>query len=171
MAEDVTAQNTRTLPMVKTLSSRGADKCKQVIIKLIVPRSKKYLILGITIYKEKLAPCIYKSSSCIKREMVKIHNKQNWFKRCGITVVDNAAGLAMAMLAGKIVQNQVEVKEFGNLWGLLASRPLVSESTYEILSFTAEFFIALVVFTLTEHFIEEYRKKKKATEVSEVFVE
>ena len=171
MAEDVTGQNIRNLPIDKTLSSRGADKCKQVIVKLIIPQSKKCLILGIKIYQEKLVPCIHKSSSCIKQEVVKIHNKQNWFKRCGITVIDNAAGLAMAMLAGKIVQNQVEVKEFGNLWGLLATRPVVSESTYEILSFTAEFLIALIVFTLTEHYIEEYRKKKKATEVSEVFVE
>ena len=171
MAEDVTGQSTRYIPVVKTLSSRGADKCKQVIIKLIIPQSRKCLISGIKIYQKKLAPCFHKSTSCFKHEMVKIHNKQNWFKRCGITIIDNAAGLAMAMLAGKIVQNQVEVQAFSNLWGLLATRPVVSESTYEILSFTAEFFIALIVFTLTEHYIEEYRKKKKATEVSEVFVE
>ena len=171
MAEDVTGQNTGYLPIVKNLSCRSIDKCKQVIVKLIIPQSKKSVILGINIYKERLAPLIHKSSSCISHEILKIHNRQNWFKRCGSTVLDNAAGLAMAMLAGKIVQNQVEVRQFGNLWGLLASRPLVSESTYEILSFTAEFFIALIVFTLTEHYIEEYRKKKKATEVSEVFVE
>ena len=116
------------------------------------------------VYKEKLAPRIHKSSSLVSDEMVKIHKKQNWFKRCCTTVIDNAAGLAMAMFAGKIVQNQVEVQEFGNLWGLLATRPVVSESTYEILSFTAEFFIALIVFTLTEHFLGEYRLRKKMIE-------
>ncbi|MCK4676097.1 MAG: hypothetical protein KAT61_09265 [Gammaproteobacteria bacterium] len=166
MAQDISGQNTQGLPVVKILRSRGADKCKQVIVKLIVPQSKKCFILGIKIYQEKLSPRLLKSSSFIRHEMVKIHNKQNWFKRCGITMIDNAAGLGMALLAGKIVQNQVEVQEFSNLWGLLATRPVVSESTYEILSFTAEFVIALIVFTITEHYIEEYRKKKNTTEVS-----
>ena len=64
--------------------------------------------------------------------------------------------------------NKVEVQEFGNLWGLLATRPVVSESTYEILSFTAEFFIALIVFTLTEHFLDEYRQRKKAKETPRI---
>ena len=166
MTEDVTGQNTRYLPIVKNLSRRSTEKCKQVIVKLIIPQSKKCVILGIKIYKDKLAPHIRKGSSCIRHEAVKIHTKQNWFKRCGITLLDNSIGLGMAMLAGKIVQNQVEVQEFGNLWGLLATRPVVSESTYEILSFTAEFFIALIVFTLTEHYLEEYRKRKNTTEIS-----
>lgn len=168
MAQDVTGQNTGYSPGVKTLGRRSTDKCKQVIVRLIIPQSKKCIILGGKVYKEKLAPHIHKNSSRIGREIVKIHNKQNWFKRCGSTVIDNAAGLGMAMLAGKIVQNQVEVQEFGNLWGLLATRPVVSESTYEILSFTAEFFIALIVFTLTEHFLDEYRQRKKATETPRI---
>ena len=67
----------------------------------------------------------------------------------------------MAMLAAKIVQNTVEVKQFSNLWGLLADRPLVSQSTYEVLSFSAEFVISLIVFTVTEHFIAEYRQRKR----------
>ncbi len=67
----------------------------------------------------------------------------------------------MAMLTGKIVQSYVEVEQFSNLWGLIATRPVVSESTYEVLSFTVEFFIALLVFTLTEHYLSEYRKRKK----------
>ena len=168
MAQDVTGQNTGYLPIVKNLSCKSIDKCKQVIVMLIIPQSKKCVILGIKIYKEQLAPHIHKSSSCISHEVLKIHKKQNWFKRCSTTVIDNAAGLGMAMLAGKIVQNQVEVQEFGNLWGLLATHPVVSESTYEILSFTAEFFIALIVFTLTEHFLEEYRQRKKATETPRI---
>jgi len=166
MTQDVTGQNSRYLPIIKNLGSRSTGKCKQVIVKLIIPQSKKCVILGIKVYKEKLAPHIYKSSSRIGHEIVKIHNKQNWFKRCGITALDNSIGLGMAMLAGKIVQNQVEVQELGNLWGFLASRPVVSESTYEILSFAAEFFIALIVFTLTEHFLDEYRQRKKITETS-----
>ncbi len=166
MSQDVTGQNTGYLPIVKKLSCRCTDKCKQVIVKLIIPQSKKSVILGINIYKERLTPLIHKSSSCISLEILKIHNRQNWFKRCGSTVLDNAAGLGMAMLTGKIVQNYVEVQQFSNLWGLLATRPVVSESTYEILSFAVEFFIALIVFTLTEHYLAEYRKRKDTTVVS-----
>ena len=169
MAQDVTAdQNPGYVLIAKNLCCRSTGKCRQLIVKLIIPQSKKCIILGLKIYEEKLAPHIHKSSSCISDEIVKIHKKQNWFKRCGSTVIDNAAGLGMAMLAGKIVQNQVEVQEFGNLWGLLATRPVVSESAYEILSFTAEFFIALIVFTLTEHFLDEYRQRKKATKTPRI---
>ncbi len=165
MTQDATTgQNTRNIATVKNLYRKSTEKCIQVII----PQSKKCIILGIKVYKEKLAPHLHKSSSCVCHEVVKIHNKQNWFKRCCNTVLDNAAGLGMAMLAGKIVQNQVEVQEFGNLWGLLATRPVVSESTYEILSFAAEFFIALIVFTLTEHFLDEYRQRKKSREISDI---
>ena len=165
MAQDVTGRNTGFLPIVKNLSCSSTDKCKQVIVKLIIPQSKKCAILGIKIYKEKLAPRIHKSSSCISHEILKIHNRQNWFKRCAITVLDNAAGLGMAMLTGKIVQSYFEVQQFSNLWGLLATRPVVSESTYEILSFAVEFFIALIVFTLTEHYLAEYRQRKNTTEL------
>ncbi len=169
MAQDTTAgHNTGYLPIAKNLCSKSADKCRQVIVRLVIPQSKKCIILGVRVYKEKLAPRIHRNSSRISDEIAKIHKKQNWFKRCGSTLIDNAAGLGMAMLAGKIVQNQVEVQEFGNLWGLLATRPVVSESTYEILSFTAEFFIALIVFTLTEHFLSEYRQRKKAAEAPRI---
>jgi hypothetical protein len=163
-----TGQNTKYLPIVKKLYRRTTGKCKQVIVRLIIPQSKKSIILGIKVYKENLAPHIHKSSSTIRHEVVKIHNKQNWFKRCGNTMIDNTIGLGMAMLAGKIVQNQVEVQGFGNLWGLLATRPVVSESTYEILSFSAEFFIALIVFTLTGHFLDEYRQRKRTTEIPRI---
>ena len=166
MAQDVTDHNIGYIPTVKNLSCKSLDKCKQVIVMLIIPQSKKYIISGIKIYKARLAPHINKSSSRIGQEILKIHKKQNWFKRCGCTAIDNAAGLAMAMLTGRIVQNYVEVEQFSNLWGLLATRPVVSESTYEILNFTVEFFIALIVFTLTEHYLSEYRKRRKTSVVS-----
>lgn len=123
---------------------------------------RKYASAGIRINRERLVPIVYKSSRFIGGELKKVHRRENWFKRCGITLIDNAAGLGMAMLAGKIVQNTVEVKQFSNLWGLLAERPVVSEGTYEILSFTVEFAISLIVFTLTEHYIAEHRQRKRA---------
>lgn len=166
MAQDVTDHNIGYFLIVKNLSCRGIDRCKQVIVMLIIPQSKKYMVLGVKIYRNQLAPHIHRSSSCLGQEIIKIHKKQNWFKRCSSTVIDNAAGLGMAMLTGKIVQSHVEVEQFSNLWGLLATRPLVSESTYEVLSFAVEFFIALIVFTLTEHYLSEYRKRKKEKMVS-----
>jgi len=156
------------IPVAKNLFGRGADKCKQIIVQLIIPQSRKCFILGVKVYGEKLAPHIHKNSSRISDEIAKIHKKQNWFKRCSVTLIDNAAGLGMAMLAGKIVQNNFEVQEFSNLWGLLATRPVVSERTYEILSFSAEFIIALIVFTLTEHFLDEHRQKKNEVEAPRI---
>ena len=75
---------------------------------------------------------------------------------------ENSVGLAMAMLSTKIIQNFVEIREFSNLWGLFATRPVVSEATYETLSFLIEFLIALIVFTISGHFFEEYRDRNNA---------
>ena len=72
MSQDVTGQNTGYLPIVKKLSCRCTDKCKQVIVKLIIPQSKKSVILGINIYKERLTPLIHKSSSCIGLEITAV---------------------------------------------------------------------------------------------------
>ena len=165
MAQDVAADlKTRYIANAKHLCDRGAGKCRKVVIELLIPQTAKCFIFGVGIYKEKLVPHFNKSSSRIRDELVKIHNKQNWFKRCSGTLIDNAIGLGMAMLAGKIVQSNVEVQGFSNLWGLLATRPVVSESTYEVLSFSVEFMIALIVFTLTEHFLDEYRQRNNAVE-------
>lgn len=128
-------------------------------------RLRSYASAGIGANKGKLVLIVYRSSRFIGAEMKKIYRHENWFKRCSTTMLDNAAGLGMAMLAGKIVQNTVEVKQFSNLWGLLATRPVVSERTFEVLSFGVEFVIALIVFTLTEHVIREYRQRRKSGHV------
>jgi len=164
--QDVTDQKTRYTAIIKNLGSKSTDKCKRVIVEQIYPGSNKCLIKGVSVYKKSLSPRIKKVSSCVRQEIVKIHKKQNWFKRCGVTLFDNGAGLGMAMLSSKIVEDNVEVEQFSNLWGLLATRPVVSESTYEVLSFTVEFIIALIVFTLTEHYLAEYRQRKNMTEKS-----
>jgi len=164
--QDVTDQKTRYTAIIKSLGSKSTDKCKRVIVEQIYPGSNKCFIVGVSVYKKNLSPCIKKVSSCVRQEIVKIHKKQNWFKRCGLTLFDNGAGLGMAVLSSKIVEDNVEVEQFSNLWGLLATRPVVSEGTYEVLSFTVEFIIALIVFTLTEHYLAEYRQRKNITEES-----
>lgn len=119
------------------------------------------IFTGIRICRRWLVPYSRKASGIAREEFIKIHRKQNWFKRCSVTLFDNATGLGIAMLAAKLIEDQVEVQQFSNLWGLLATRPVVSESTFEIISFMVEFVIALVVFTLVEHYQEEFRERKK----------
>ncbi|MDH5612596.1 MAG: hypothetical protein OEY66_09100 [Gammaproteobacteria bacterium] len=154
------SQVSKYLLKFKVMGVNGVFKCKQLLITSIIPQSKKYTALGIKVYNEKLAPNINKGSVKIGQELLKIHKKQNWFKRFGFTMMDNSAGLGMAMFSTKIIENFVEVEGFGNLWGLLATHPVVSEATYEVLSFAVEFFVALLAFTLTEHYQEEYRQRK-----------
>ena len=144
----------------KAWGLNNASRGKQLLETKIIPQSKKYTALGIKTYHEKLAPNIKKGSTKVGHELLKIHQKQNWFKRFGFTMLDNSAGLGMAMFSTKIVENFVEVEGFGNLWGLFASRPVVSEATYEVLSFAVEFFVALLAFTLTEHYQEEFRQRR-----------
>jgi hypothetical protein len=150
----------------KAWCTSSACRCQQLLVTKIIPQSKRYTALGIKIYHEKLAPNINKGSTKVGHELLKIHKKQNWFKRFGFTMLDNSAGLGMAMFSTKIIENFVEVESFGNLWGLLATHPVVSEATYEILSFAVEFFVALLAFTLTEHYQEEYRHRKNNNEDS-----
>ena len=42
---------------------------------------------------------------------------------------------------------------------------LKNDTNYEILNFAIEFFVALIVFTLTEHYLDEYRQRKNTTEI------
>lgn len=74
----------------------------------------------------------------------------------------------MAISSAKIVEYFVEKREINNLWGLLASRPTVSDTTFEILCFLAEFLVALIVFTLTEHYLTSLRNRQTNTNEVEV---
>ena len=163
MKETKSEQVRRGVLFIKAISLNSTIKCQQLFSTQIIPKSKKYSILGVKIYSEKLAPNIYKSSKLVGQELLKIHKSQNWLKRFSTTMLDNSAGLGMAMISAKLVEKVVEVREFGNLWGLLATRPVVSETTYEVLSFIVEFFVALLAFTLTEHYRDEYRERKKSS--------
>ena len=147
----------------KIVSNTARNLYRHSIAVKYLPKTKQYLKFGATCCREKLLPGIKTGSFFIGKEVKKIHGKQNWFKRCGTTIIDNAAGLGMAMLAGKIVESQFETQQFSNLWGLLATRPVISENTYMVLSFSTEFIIALIVFTLTEHYLDEYRDRKRHT--------
>ena len=78
-----------------------------------------------------------------------------------MTLGGNATGLVMAMSSTKIIEHFVETREMENLWGLLATRPVVSETTFEVLGFLAEFIVALVVFTVTEHYYRSFHHRHR----------
>ncbi|HEY9051246.1 MAG TPA: hypothetical protein VIQ03_06855 [Gammaproteobacteria bacterium] len=161
MSSDNKTQKNKHFQILKNTSSLCFAKCKYLFIAAIVPLSAKCAALGKAFCMNKLVPCLYIGTRLVKHEFIRIHEKQNWFQRCGATFAGNAIGLSMAMLSTKVVEHFVEVREMSNLWGLLASRPVVNETTYEVFSFVVEFAIALIVFTLTEHFYEELMQKRE----------
>ena len=168
MPPDQRTEYNKYIHVFKQAGLKSLTLSKHGLLFILIRQPKKYTFAGKKICKEKLIPGICTGSSLIKKEIIKIHQKKHWFNRCSNTMSGNAIGLGTAMLSTKVVEHFVEVREMSNLWGLLASRPVVSGTTYEILSFFAEFSIALIVFTLAEHFYEEYRQhKRKQTNVNE----
>jgi len=95
-------------------------------------------------------------------ELVKIHRAQNHTKLVTDTFVSNGAGLLMGMLSAQFVSRFFDVKGMHNLWGITSKQTLVSVSTYKGICFAVEFFVALVVFTLTDHLINEYRSRRES---------
>ena len=95
-------------------------------------------------------------------EIAKIHRRQNHAKLVTDTFISNAAGLLMGMLSAQFVSRFFDVKGLHNLWGITSRQTLVSENTYNGICFAVEFFVALVVFTLTDHFINEYRSRHRS---------
>lgn len=125
------------------------------------PAIKAWLWAVYTMMRQRVLPAVGTGSTRLKGELVRIHRQQNWMQRCSTTLSGNAAGLGMAMLSTKVVESMVEKREISNLWGLLADRPVVSETTFEVLSFSVEYMLALIVFTITEYYIAEYQRKRE----------
>jgi len=126
------------------------------------PWIKSWLGAVYIMTRRRVLPAVGTGSKRLKGELVKIHQQQNWIQRCSTTLGGNAAGLGMAMLSTKVVENLVETREASNLWGLLAEHPVVSETTYEVLSFGIEYLLGLIIFTITEYYIGEHRRKREA---------
>ncbi len=112
----------------------------------------------------RLLPGVYRGSRLVSAEVGKINRSQNWHRACSSTMVGNAAGLGVAVLSTKIVESFVETREISNLWGLFASRPVVSEGTYEVFTFIVEYLLALFVFAITDYYVSEYRRRKAEKE-------
>lgn len=135
------------------------EKTKALLRRVVAGSGRLGLTL-ISVTRQRLFPVVGSGTSRLKQEMVKIHRQQNWLQRCSTTFSGNAAGLGMAMLSTKVVESLVEKREFSNMWGLFANHPVVSETTYEVLSFSVEFLLGLIVFTVTEYYVAEYQRKR-----------
>jgi hypothetical protein len=96
-------------------------------------------------------------------ELRKIKNKNDHARRLRETFVSNAAGLLMGMLSAQFVGQFFAVRSVHNFWGLFSTQTFVSENAYRTLCFSVEFFVALIVFTLTDHFIDEYWSRRSET--------
>jgi hypothetical protein len=66
------------------------------------------------------------------------------------------------MLSAKMVSQMVETRQVTNLWGLLADRPVVSETTFTVLIFTVEYVVALIVFAFIDHYVAVYQRRRAA---------
>ena len=143
----------------KNSCNNAAQKCRPVIDDLVVPQSRRCAKLSKQFCTSCLIPVLVSSAHSFKREVVNIHKQQNWLKRMSLTFGGNAVGLVMAMSSTRIIENFVEVRGISNLWGLMAARPVVSDTTYEILSFLIEFVVALIVFTVAEHYYNVFQQR------------
>lgn len=95
-----------------------------------------------------------------------LHNKKHWMSRFGATFWGNAIGLCIAMISAQLLSNFVEVPGAENLWGLFSDRTLLSENSYRVVSFIAEFMVTLIVFSAVEYIID-MRKQNKQNVIEE----
>ena len=136
---------------------------RQAVIdtRLIRITAAEYALKGQSIYREILLPLVRGGTRAVGNELTKIHKRQNHVRLIRDTLVSNAAGLLMGMLSAQFVGKFFDVKGLNNLWGLLSKHTTVSGNTYQALCFSVEFLVALVVFTLTDHCINEYRSWRR----------
>ena len=134
------AHDGNNLNKLKTIGLKLRESAQLLFRYLVAVPARQCLVLGKAVCTKMLVPGAVSGARLVKKELVNIHSSQNWIKRCSMTFSGNAVGMIMAMSSTKIVEHFVETREMGNLWGLLATRPVVSDATYEMLAF-AEFLV------------------------------
>jgi hypothetical protein len=124
----------------------------------VIPGTLHYGRKGKTLYHNRLVPGVKRISRPIKNELIKIHRKRNMLDKFRVTLIHKGLGLYLAMISAGFVGGFIEVRSVNNLWGLFPERQLVSETTFSVVSFSVEFLVALTVFTITEHYLDEFRE-------------
>jgi hypothetical protein len=135
----------------------GRSFVKESVISATLHYGRK----GKTLYHNRLVPGVKRVSRPIKNELIKIHRKRNMLDKVRVTLIHKGLGLYLAMISAGFVSRFIEVRSVNNMWGLFTERQLVSESTFSIVSFGVEFLVALTVFTITEHYLGEFREWRR----------
>lgn len=125
---------------------------------LVLPGTLHYGRKGKALYHSTLEPGVKRVSRPIKNELLKIHRKRNLLDKFRVTLIHKGLGLYLAMISAGFVGHFIEVRSANNLWGLLPQRQLVSESVFSVISFGVEFIVALTIFTIAEHYLDEFRQ-------------
>ena len=120
-----------------------------------------FVLKGVSIVRVQVLPRANSVSKAVGGEVSKILKRPGHAKVAGKALASNGIGLLMGMLSAQLVSRYFEVRSIHNLWGLFSRETLVSANTYNVLCFGLEFIVALVVFTLTDHFIDEVRSRRE----------
>jgi hypothetical protein len=131
-------------------------------LQLIRTTAGERVLRGLSIVRLQISPRAHLVSRAIGVRLAKIHRTQNHAKLARDTLISNGVGLLMGMLSAQFVSQFFAVKGIHNLWGILSKQTMVSDASYKALCFGVEFLVALAVFTLTDHFIDEYQTRRKA---------
>ena len=139
-------------------------KIKQTGTEQIIPTTLEAGRASKEIWVEKVVPSIQKSAKAtpkvVAQELGKMHQRQHFWERIKSALMHKSLGLILAMFSADIVSHFFETRRAGNLWGLTSQNRLVSDETFAMLTFIVEFVIALVVFTISDFYLEEWRNKR-----------
>ena len=132
-------------------------------IQVLIPIAKDiWHVIGAMLH-----PIIRAISRNTTASVLHLHYKKHWLLRFRTAIWGNAVGMAVAMITAQLITHFIEVRSLGNLWGLFSNRAVVSAESFRIISFIAEFFITLVVFSMIENFMDQRALKKQAEKTRE----
>lgn len=97
----------------------------------------------------------------MKQELGKMHQKQHFWERFKSALIHKSLGLILAMFSADLVGYFFEQRRASNLWGITAKGEIVSHETFTVIIFIVEFIIAMVVFTLTDHYLDEFKQRRQ----------
>ncbi len=153
---------------VDKVMRQSASRAQKITHKVAATISKTILPLSLLVAEkslktidQKVVPAIQKGTEKAPKLMVeevkKMHVQQHFWSRFQSTLVHKSLGLLLAMLSANIVENFFETRRINNLWGLASKKQLLSDEVFAVLLFSVEFFVALVVFTLTDHYYDRWK--------------
>ena len=139
-------------------------KVAATIFQTIVPLGLLAAEKSLKTIDKKVVPAIQKGTEKAPKVMVeevkKMHEQQHFWSRFQSTLVHKSLGLLLAMLSANIVGSFFETRRINNLWGLASKKQLLSDETFAVLLFSVEFFVALVVFTLTDYYYDRWKVRR-----------